>query len=300
MTRRSSTLVETKIPSKPSESEALCKYPPGLYLVATPIGNLEDITLRALNFLRLADMIFCEDTRVSRKLLEAYALKKSLKSYHDHNAEEMRPKIMSALREGKRIALISDAGTPLISDPGYKLVRAAIKEGLYVTSLPGPTAVITALTLSALPPHPFCFLGFLPPKTSQAETVLKRYEALPATLLFYESPQRLLKTLNTCLKVFGHRQGVVARELTKKFEEVKRGSLEELLLFYEKEGPPKGELVLLIEGRQGTGVALNLEDLLRDALKSKSLKASVKEIQEKTKRPRKEIYEAALRIKDDA
>ncbi len=299
MTRFSSDAPRIKLPSKPSETEAACKYPPGLYLVATPIGNLEDITLRALTLLELADVIYCEDTRVSRKLLTSYSLKKQMKTYHDHNADEIRPRILESLREGGRVALISDAGTPLISDPGYKLVRAALREGFYVTSLPGANAAVTALTLSGLPPHPFCFLGFLPPKSGPARVLLEEYATSSATLLFYESPQRLLKTLKICLSTLGNRQAAVARELTKKFEEVKRGPLEELLSQYEVQGTPRGEIVLLIEGNKRESASVDLEDLVKKALTRLSLKEAVKEIQEKTKRPRKEIYEMALRIKND-
>ncbi len=299
MTRFSSDAHGTKLPSKPSETQAACKYPPGLYLIATPIGNLEDITLRALALFELADIIYCEDTRVSRKLLDAYSIKKSLKTYHDHNADEVRPRILESLKEGKRVALISDAGTPLISDPGYKLVKAAVEEGFYVTSLPGANAAVTALTLSGLPPHPFCFIGFLPSKPGPAESLLEDYAGSSATLLFYESPQRLLKTLKICLRILGNRQAAVARELTKKFEEVRRGALEDLISHYEMHGMPKGEIVLLIEGKKKESDSIDLEGFVRKALKHLSLKEAVKEIQKKTKRPRKEIYEMALRIKND-
>jgi 16S rRNA (cytidine1402-2'-O)-methyltransferase len=198
---------------------------PGLYLVATPIGNLADITLRALAVLSLADEIYCEDTRHSRTLLSHYGLTTKLSAYHEHNAATERPRILAKLEAGRRIAVISDAGTPLISDPGFKLARSALDQGHRVISLPGPSAALAALTSSGLPSDCFLFAGFLPPRSGQRRTRLTDLSAVPATLVFFEAPQRLAETLEDMLAVLGDRPAAIARELTKLHEELRRGTL---------------------------------------------------------------------------
>ena len=220
--------------------------PSGLYIIATPIGNIEDITLRALEILRKIDILACEDTRVTGKLTTVYNLPVQKIPYHDHNAEKMRPRLMDLLKKGKRVGLISDAGMPLISDPGYKLVKQCAAENIPMTCIPGATASLTALVLSGLPTDKFMFAGFLSSKIAARRTALAEIKAVPATLLFYETAPRLTKSLNDMLAILGDRPAAVARELTKKFEEVKRGSLSELVKHYQTQGNPKGEIVIVV------------------------------------------------------
>jgi 16S rRNA (cytidine1402-2'-O)-methyltransferase len=218
---------------------------PGLYVVATPIGNLADITLRALAVLERADIIYCEDTRHSRTLLAHYAISRPLRAYHEHNAERERPQILALLADGKRIALISDAGTPLISDPGYKLVRAAIAAGHAVTSLPGASAVLAALAAAGLATDTFLFAGFLPPRQGARRSRLAELKAVSATLVFFESPSRLGDSIADIAAVLGDREMVIARELTKLHEELRRGSPAELVQWAEASSP-RGEMVILV------------------------------------------------------
>ncbi|MFH1157829.1 MAG: 16S rRNA (cytidine(1402)-2'-O)-methyltransferase [Pseudomonadota bacterium] len=218
----------------------------GLYIIATPIGNMGDITLRALEILRKIDVLACEDTRVTGKLTTAYDLPVRKIPYHDHNAEEMRPRLMALLREGKRVGLISDAGMPLISDPGCKLAAQCASENIPMTCIPGATASLTALVLSGLPTDKFLFAGFLPPKTAARRAALVEIKAVPATLIFYETSPRLMASLEDMLEMLGDRPAAVARELTKKFEEVKRGSLSDLVKHYQTQGGPKGEIVIVV------------------------------------------------------
>jgi 16S rRNA (cytidine1402-2'-O)-methyltransferase len=229
---------------KPRKSES--DLAPGLYIVATPIGNMGDITLRALETLRNVDVIACEDTREAGKLTSAYDIGASKLPYHDHNAGEMRPKIVSMVREGKRVALISDAGMPLISDPGYKLVENFLAEGLHVTCVPGATASLTGLVLSGLPSDRFLFAGFLPPKSAARKTALAEIKSVPATLIFYETAPRLAEALSDMREILGDRPASVSRELTKKFEETRRGALSSLAAHYAEAGPPKGEIVITV------------------------------------------------------
>lgn len=219
---------------------------PALYLVATPIGNLSDISLRALEVLSAADILACEDTRVTRVLLQRYGIHRRMTAYHEHNAEEAGPRLLAALEEGKSVALASDAGTPLVSDPGFRLVRAAQEMDSRVVPIPGPSAVLAALTVSGLPTDAFLFAGFLPSKAGQRRSRLEALAATPATLVFFESPRRLSESLKTMAETLGARQAVVARELTKAFEEVRRGSLSELAAHYQAAGAPKGEVVVCI------------------------------------------------------
>ena len=220
-----------------------------LYLVSTPIGNLGDISRRAKDVLATADLVACEDTRTSRNLFNLLGIKvKATTAYHDHNADTARPKLIQKLKQGLTIALVSDAGTPLISDPGYKLVRDCQKEGIKVSTVPGANAVLSALQLSGLSSASFYFGGFLPTKSGARKEHLKQVQNLKSTLLFYESPNRLLKALQDIFAVYGNREMVVVRELTKKFEEVKKDSVENLITYYTQNGQPKGKLVLVVEG----------------------------------------------------
>ncbi len=218
-----------------------------LYLVSTPIGNLEDITLRALRVFREADVIVAEDTRRTRRLLQRYRIAKPVTSYHDHNKEAKSPLLLNSLLAGKTVALASDAGTPGISDPAFYLVRLAIAEDVPVVPVPGPTALISALIVSGLPPDRFVFEGFLPPKGGRRRSRLEALVDEKRTMVFFESPHRLKRTLVDILEIMGDRPAAVARELTKKFEEVTRGSVAQLLERYEKR-KVKGEMVIIVAG----------------------------------------------------
>jgi 16S rRNA (cytidine1402-2'-O)-methyltransferase len=220
--------------------------PSGLYIISTPIGNIGDITLRALEILGKVDVIACEDTRITGKLTSIYDLTAPKLPYHDHNASEMRPKLIAMMKAGQRVALLSDAGMPLISDPGYKLVEACAAENIPMTCLPGPTASLTALVLSGLPTDRFFFAGFLPPKSGARKTALSEVKEVPGTLIFYETAPRLIESLEDMAEVLGNRPAAVARELTKKFEEVRRGTLSELAAHYQEHGEPKGEIVIVV------------------------------------------------------
>lgn len=272
---------------------------PGLYLVATPIGNLADITLRALAVLRGADRIFCEDTRVTRKLLTRYAISTPLAPYHDHNAEEVRPAILAALRRSERVALVSDAGTPLISDPGYKLVRAAIAEDLPVTAVPGASAAVTALILSGLPPDAFLFAGFLPPRQAARRRTLERWAAVEGSLVFFESTARLVETLSDMAAVLGNRPAAVARELTKLHEEVRRGGLAELANYYRSAGPPRGEAVIVVAPPlRSKPDEVEIDERLRKALAELGVREAAAKLAGETGLPRGELYRRALAIRE--
>ncbi len=221
---------------------------PGLYVVATPIGNLADVTLRALAMLAGADAILAEDTRVSRALLARYGIERPLSPYHEHNAAEARPRALKRIAEGQALALISDAGTPLISDPGYKLVAEAIELGLAVVAAPGPSAALAALCVAGLPTDRFYFEGFLPPRQSARRERLNALAAVPGTLIFYEAAGRLAETLADLAHELGARPAAVARELTKLHEEVRRGALDTLAAEYAAGGPPRGEIVIVVGG----------------------------------------------------
>ena len=227
------------------ERLALSPLPPGLHIVATPIGNLADVTLRALSVLARADVIYCEDTRHSIRLLQHYALRRPLAPYHEHNAEHERPRIVERLGRGQAVALISDAGTPLISDPGYKLVKAAREAGHGVWCLPGASAPIAALAISGLPTDRFTFEGFLPSKSAARRGRLEAIASVQGTLVFFEAPQRLAESLGDMAVVLGTRAAAVARELTKLHEEVRSGTLKQLA-DWAGSGPVKGEIVVLV------------------------------------------------------
>ncbi len=293
----------TELASEPPEPEAPSAAPAGLTLVATPIGNLGDLSPRALATLRGADAVLCEDTRVTGAMLARQGVSVPLLPLHEHNEDDQTPRILSRLRAGERIALVSDAGTPLVSDPGYRLVRAAIAEGLPVSAVPGPNAAVMALTLSGLPPHPFLFLGFLPAKAGARAAELARLRAaeragLSATLILYEAPHRLAETLAALAEgLGGDRPAAVARELTKRFEEVRRGSLVDLATHYAA-APPRGEVALVIgpAPEEQAGEA-ELDQRLRDALATgMSLRDAAATVAAATGLPRKQVYARALEI----
>jgi 16S rRNA (cytidine1402-2'-O)-methyltransferase len=220
---------------------------PALYPVATPIGNLGDITLRALETLAAADILACEDTRVTRVLLDRYGIRQRPTAYHEHNEAEAGPRLIGALKEGRSVALVSDAGTPLVSDPGYRLVAAALEEGVRVVPIPGASSVLAALTLSGLPSDSFLFAGFLPVKDGQRRHRLETLRNVPATLIFFESPRRLAASLAAMADTLGaKRPATIMRELTKTFEERRAGTLEELAVHYAEAGAPKGEVVACV------------------------------------------------------
>ena len=266
--------------------------------MATPIGNLGDITLRALEVLAHADVVACEDTRVTGRLLQLLGLKATLTPYHDHNADKARPALLARLHQGQVVALVSDAGTPMVSDPGYKLVRDCIDQDLAVTALPGASAVLTALQLSGLPAERFLFAGFLPNKGAGRRAVLKELEAAPATLVFYESPHRVADSLSDMATVLGNRDAAVARELTKLHEEVARGPLFDLANRYGA-APPRGEVVIVV-APPGAGAAIGPEEIEARLRASVAEGASIKDasalVAAETGHPRRDVYAAALRL----
>lgn len=273
-----------------------------LSIVATPIGNLGDITFRAVEELKTANLIACEDTRVTRVLLDRYGIAAKTVAYHEHNAAEMRPKLLARLQEGQVVALVTDAGTPCISDPGYKLVRDVVAAGIPVTSLPGPCAAVMAITLAGLPTDRFFFQGFLPPKQAARVKMIQELQHIPATLVFYESPSRLEASLADMRAVLGEREAAVARELTKKFEEVRRGTLPVLAAHYAEQGAPKGEIVVVVAPPSASASAVSendIEALLRARLETVSVKEAVAEVASATGTPRAKVYALALRIKDE-
>jgi 16S rRNA (cytidine1402-2'-O)-methyltransferase len=272
---------------------------PGLHLVATPIGNLRDITLRALEVLAAADLIACEDTRVTHKLLDRYGIGTPLTPYHDHNAAEARPKLLARLSGGAAVALVSDAGTPLVSDPGFKLVRAAQEAGHAVTTLPGASAVLAALAVAALPTDRFFFEGFLPPKEGQRRARIAELVRIPATLVLFETGPRLAASLADLALGLGPRAAAVCRELTKLHEEVRRGDLETLARDYASAPEPRGEIVVVVAPPPEATQAADLDDLLRQALARLSVKEAVAEIAAVTGRPRREVYQRALALAKD-
>ncbi len=274
---------------------------PGLHVVATPIGNLRDMTLRALEVLAAADAIACEDTRVTRKLVAHYGIATPMTPYHEHNAAEARPKLLARLAAGDAIALVSDAGTPLISDPGFKLVRAAHDAGHAVTTAPGASAALAALTIAGLPTDRFFFEGFLPAKPGARQTRLKELARIPATLLLFESGPRLAAALGELAASLGAREAAICRELTKLHEEVRRGDLATLAAYYAAASAPRGEIVLVIAPpATQRAEAADLDALLQSALTRVSVKEAVSEIAAVTGRPRREVYQRALELAKDA
>lgn len=270
---------------------------PGLYLVATPIGNLGDITLRALAVLAGADAVYCEDTRHSGQLLHHFGIQRSTRSYHEHNAEEERPRLLKALQEGKSVALISDAGTPLVSDPGYKLVRDAAAAGHPVISIPGSSAVLAALGSSGLPTDAFLFAGFLPAKETARRNRIRELSSVPGTLMIFESPSRLAETLTDLAQGLGNRPAAVARELTKLHEEVLRASLEELAREYAAR-EVKGEIVIVVGPptvAEATDEAIR-ENLAR-AMKDASLRDAARIVSEMLGVAKSRVYDIGLGLK---
>ena len=271
----------------------------GLYLVATPIGNLRDITLRALEVLAAADVVACEDTRVTRKLLDHYGIRTALTPYHEHNAAQARPAILARLGEGAAVALVSDAGTPLISDPGFKLVRAAQDAGHAVTAIPGASASLAALSVAGLPTDRFFFEGFLPPKEAQRRKRIAELARLPATLVLFESGPRLAAALADLAAGLGQRDGAVCRELTKLHEEVRRGDLATLAREYRDGAETRGEIVIVIgppSEEEDTVAETDLDALLLGALARLSLKDAVQEITAATGHKRRDVYQRALAL----
>lgn len=270
-----------------------------LYLCATPIGNLDDFSFRALKTLEAADLIAAESTEETKKLLHHYNLRKPLISYYDKGQSESKEnQLLDKLKTGASVALVSSAGTPLISDPGYRLVKRCVDEGIAVIPVPGAAACITALMASGLPPHPFLFTGFLPPKKTERSKYLNTLRTLPFTLIFYESPHRIHESLQDCLEVFGNRQAVLARELTKVYEEFIRGTLEKIILRI-ADKPVKGELTLLVHGDESAHEISETqleEEIL--ALLQKGVNASTasRELAQKYGLSKNKIYNLAHRL----
>jgi 16S rRNA (cytidine1402-2'-O)-methyltransferase len=286
---------------QPSGEVEGSKLAPGLHLVATPIGNVGDLAPRALNALRAADLVLCEDTRVTGKLLQLCDARRPLTPYHEHNAARMRPKILARLSAGASVALVSDAGTPLVSDPGYKLVREAIAAGIEVLALPGPSAALAALTVSGLPTDRFLVAGFLPPRAGARKQAIAELGAVRATLVLFEAARRVPDSLAELATTLGPREAAVARELTKRFEEVRRGTLAELALHYAAAGPPRGEVVLVIGPPAHTASALGAEDLdaaLEKALATMAPAAAAASVAAATGVARREVYRRALALKE--
>jgi 16S rRNA (cytidine1402-2'-O)-methyltransferase len=275
---------------------------PGLYLVATPIGNLGDITLRALETLAGVDIVACEDTRITRRLMERFSITASLMQYHEHNAAVARPKILEKLAQGASIALVSDAGTPLISDPGFKLVREVSAAGFNVIALPGPSSVLAALSVAALPTDRFFFEGFLPSKQTARRARLAELARIDATLVMFESGARVQDCLHDLAVVMGDRDAAICREMTKLHEEVRRATLAELAAVADGL-ETRGEFVLVI-GPPAADAGMSeaaLDDLLRTSLARGSVKDAVAQAVEVSGRPRREIYARALALsKDDS
>ncbi|MFY9287862.1 MAG: 16S rRNA (cytidine(1402)-2'-O)-methyltransferase [Alphaproteobacteria bacterium] len=278
-----------------SGDAGISKLPAGLYIVATPIGHLGDITMRGLITLLSADLIACEDTRTSGAMLSKFGIKQKLISYHDHNADGRRPELLAHLNEGKAVALISDAGMPLIADPGYKLVHACREEGIDVFVIPGPSAAITALAGSGLPTDHFYFAGFLPSKSTGRKKALAGLSVVPATLVFYEAPQRLKETLRDMAEILGPvRKAAIARELTKLFEETKCGKLGELSEFY-LDHDVKGEIVIVVEPpAEAVATEQDLDDVLRTYLRSMSVRDASAAACAVTGISKSEVYARAL------
>lgn len=272
---------------------------PGLNIVSTPIGNLRDITLRALDALAGADRVYAEDTRVAARLLDAYGISARVLPYHDHNGAKMRPGILEALAAGERIVLISDAGTPLISDPGYKLVREAVDAGYPVRALPGASALLTGLAAAGLPSDAFFFAGFLPPKAGARRNRLKDLSAIPGTLVFYETGPRIAACLADISQTLGDREIVVARELTKKFEEYRRGPASVVARYYQDQGAPKGEITLFV-APPGDEIpeALDIDAELSSLIVSQGVKGAATLLAQRTGLNKRDLYARAQAIKD--
>lgn len=280
-------------PSKPADKA----LPPGLYIVSTPIGHLGDMTARATEVLRAADVVACEDTRVTGALLHRFGLSTPMVPYHDHNADQMRPQLLERLAGGGAVALVSDAGTPLISDPGYKLVRECAAAGFTVVPIPGPSALLAALVVAGLPTDRVMFAGFLPQKSTGRQTALRDLKDLKATLVFYESAGRLAESLADMNAVFGARDAAVCRELTKLYEETRRGTLADLAAAYADEATPKGEIVVVVAGAsEARRSEEDLDAALNDALATMSVRDAAAAVAETFQEPRRRVYQRALAL----
>lgn len=269
----------------------------GLYVVSVPIGAARDITLRALDVLRDADAIAAEDTRLTRKLMEIHGIPlagRPVLPYHDHNGAAQRPRILAMLAEGKSVAHVSDAGTPLVADPGYALSRAAAQAGHPVHAVPGPSAVLAALVVAGLPTDRFLFAGFLPGTNSARAAAVGELKDVPATLVFFETARRCLESVR-CLSdmLGGDRQAALCRELTKKFEETRRGTLDELLQSVESD-PPRGEVVILVDRSRAVAGTEERDAMLKEALETMTVKDAARHVAEALSLPRRDVYQAAL------
>lgn len=273
----------------------------GLYIVATPIGNLSDISPRAVETLKNAEVIACEDTRVTKKLfsLLGISLHKTFIILHDHNEEEQAEKVIGLINAGQAVVQVSDAGSPLISDPGFKLIKKCREAGVYITTLPGCCALISALQLSGLPTNNFMFVGFIPNKEKARLDLFNKYKDLDTTLIFYETAPRIIKTLNAAATVFGSREMAVAREITKMYEECLSGTAPELIAKFEATDP-RGEMVFMVSPPDASSLPqIDVEGLLRLKMQDQSLKMAVKQMVEEYNINKNEVYELALRIKDE-
>ena len=273
--------------------------PPALYVVATPIGNLGDISARALETLAQVDVIACEDTRVTGVLLQRFAITTPMTPYHDHNAERARPLLLARMQAGGAVALVSDAGTPLISDPGYKLVRACAEAGIRCVPLPGPSALVTALSVAGLPTDQVLFAGFLPAKSGARRQSVQNLKTLSATLVFYEAPQRLAESLGDLAAVLGARAAAVCRELSKLHEEIRRGDLVTLAEGYAGAATPKGEIVIVVAGAAADQAATDEADLdgaLRAALATMSVRDAAEAVAQALNQPKRAVYARALAL----
>jgi 16S rRNA (cytidine1402-2'-O)-methyltransferase len=272
-----------------------------LYLVATPIGNLADITIRALEVLAAADILACEDTRVTRVLLDRYGIRRKSVSYHEHNATEAGPRLIAEVEAGRSVALVSDAGTPLVSDPGFRLVEAARQAGIKVVPIPGPSSVLAALAASGLPTDAFFFAGFLPVKDGQRKTRLAELAAVPGTLIFLESPRRLAPSLATMAEMLGDRSAAVCRELTKAFEEIRNGTLNELAAHYEQAGAPKGEIVVCVgpPPQSEPDAAEDIDRILLSLADEMGASRAATEAARMTGAKKADLYRRLLELKDD-
>lgn len=298
------TNLETEQNSKEKKREWLLPdpksqtLPAGLYLVATPIGNMGDISLRALDALSAADAVLCEDTRVTGKLLKYFGLHKKLDVYNDHSDEAARAKIVERVRNGEALVLVSDAGMPLVSDPGYKLVVDAHTAGVSVTSLPGANAPLAALQLSGLPSDAFSFIGFLPSKSGARQALLNKWVDVPSTILAFETAPRLQAALSDIQTVYGERKVAVVREITKLYEQVVCDTPPKLIEYYEEHGAPKGEIVLVIAPPQEKVFSdVDIDALLKEALKDAGTKQAAAAVAKETGLQKSDLYQRALKLK---
>jgi 16S rRNA (cytidine1402-2'-O)-methyltransferase len=285
--------------SKPDVNAEKTTFPSGLYIVATPIGNLSDLSIRAIEVLKNVDVIACEDTRITGKILNKHLIKTKMLAYHEHNASRARLKLTKLIMSGKSIALVSDAGTPIISDPGYKLVRDCIDKNFGITAIPGANAAITGLILSGLPTNRFLFVGFLNSKNNQRNKELLELKNVPATLVLYESARRLGTTLSDMVKCLGDRPAAVARELTKRHEEIRRDSLSVLAKHYHNNGAPKGEIVIVVAPPiKNTPLSEHdLDNLILKQLQTLSVRDATAKIALDSNIPKRQIYARAIKLR---